>query len=155
MLFRSLEEVRACLDLPTLPAALSEAGVSWRFYSDPVFPIGDIMRAIRPIRETALWDNVVPSVSFLDDISNGTLAQVSWVNPPAPYNEHPILPKRAMSVCAGENWTVEMMNRLQASPYWASTAVVIVWDDFGGYYDHVPPPQYEDRKSTRLNSSHT
>jgi phospholipase C len=138
-----LREVRACLDLPTLPAALSDAGVSWRFYSDPVFPIGDIMRAIRPIRETALWDNVVPSASFLDDISDGTLAQVSWVNPPAPYNEHPILPQRAQSVCAGENWTVELMNRLQASPYWKSTAVVIVWDDFGGYYDHVAPPQYD------------
>ena len=135
--------MRACLDLPTLPAALSDAGVSWRFYSDPVFPIGDIMRAIRPIRETALWDNVVPSASFLDDISDGTLAQVSWVNPPAPYNEHPILPQRAQSVCAGENWTVELMNRLQASPYWKSTAVVIVWDDFGGYYDHVAPPQYD------------
>ena len=42
--------IRACLDIPTLPQRLSEAGVSWKFYSDPVFPIGDIMRAIKTVR---------------------------------------------------------------------------------------------------------
>ncbi|MFM7718773.1 MAG: phospholipase C [Actinomycetota bacterium] len=138
-----LVDVRDCLDLPTLPEALTDAGISWRFYSDPVFPIGDIMRAIRRVRYSPMWNNVVPSEGFLDDISAGRLAEVSWVNPPAPYNEHPILPNRVQSVCAGENWTVEMMNRLQASPVWASTAVVIVWDDFGGFYDHAPPPLYD------------
>jgi phospholipase C len=139
-----LEDVRDCLNLPNLPEELSEVGVSWKFYSDPVFPIGDIMRAIRRVRyNPELWKNVVPSEGFLDDISEGELAEVSWVNPPAPYNEHPILPRREQSVCAGENWTVEMMNRLQRSDYWGSTAVIIVWDDFGGFYDHQPPPQYD------------
>jgi phospholipase C len=139
----SLYTIRACLEIPTLPQRLSEAGVSWKFYSDPVFPIGDIMRAIKPVRYSDLWNNVVASDSFLDDITKGNLAQVSWVNPPAPNNEHPILPNRIQSVCAGENWTVQMMNDLQNSPYWKSTAVIEVWDDFGGYYDHVPPPQYD------------
>ena len=139
-----LEDVRDCLNLPNLPEELSDAGVSWKFYSDPVFPIGDIMRAIRRVRyNPELWKNVVPSEGFLDDITDGDLAEVSWVNPPAPYNEHPILPRREQSVCAGENWTVEMMNRLQTSEYWESTAVIIVWDDFGGFYDHAPPPQYD------------
>jgi phospholipase C len=138
-----LYTIRACLAISTLPERLSDAGVSWKFYSDPVFPIGDIMRAIKNVRYSNLWDNVVPSDSFLDDIEKGTLASVSWVNPPAPYNEHPILPNRDQSVCAGENWTVQMMNDLQNSPYWKSTAVVVIWDDFGGYYDHVPPPQYD------------
>ena len=54
--------------------------MSWKFYSDPVFPIGDIMRAIKNVRYTKLWDNVVPSDSFLPDITNGNLASVSWVN---------------------------------------------------------------------------
>jgi len=138
-----LMSIRACLDIPTLPDRLSAAGVSWKFYSDPVFPIGDIMRAIRHVRYTDLWKNVVRSESFLDDIDNGDLARVSWVNPPAPYNEHPILPHRAQSVCAGENWTVAVMNALQRSKYWRSTAVVVIWDDFGGFYDHVNPPQYD------------
>jgi phospholipase C len=138
-----LELIRDCLQIPTVPEELSDAGVSWRFYSDPVFPIGDIMRAIKKIRYTSLWDNVLPSQDFISDIEHGNLPQVSWVNPPAPYNEHPILPHRAQSMCAGENWTVAVMNALQRSPDWKSTAVVIIWDDFGGYYDHVPPPQYD------------
>jgi phospholipase C len=138
-----IKRVRACLTIPSLPERLSRAGVSWKFYAAPQFPIGDVMGAFRRIRFSPMWNNVVDSTTFPDDIRNGNLAQVSWVNPPAPYNEHPILPNRNQSVCAGENWTVAVMNALQQSPYWRSTAVIEVWDDFGGFYDHVNPPQYD------------
>jgi phospholipase C len=40
----------------------------------------------------------------------------------------------------GENWTVRMLNAVMAGPDWRHTAVVLTWDDFGGFYDHVPPP---------------
>ena len=43
-------------------------------------------------------------------------------------------------MCAGENWTVQYLNALVRSPEWKSTVVVLIWDDFGGFYDHVPPP---------------
>jgi phospholipase C len=135
--------IRDCLKIKVLPEELQAAGIDWKFYSDPVFPIGDVMREIKAVRYGPMWNNVVPSLSFLHDIKSGNLAQVSWVNPPAPYNEHPILPRRVQSVCAGENWTVAVMNALQRSPDWRSTAVVLVWDDFGGFYDHVTPPQYD------------
>ena len=136
--------IRACLDIPTLPAAAVRSRRVVEVLLRPGVPdrrhhAGDQERALH----AELWNNVVASDSFLDDITKGNLAQVSWVNPPAPYNEHPILPNRIQSVCAGENWTVQMMNELQNSPYWKSTAVIEVWDDFGGYYDHVPPPQYD------------
>ena len=138
-----LKKVRACLQIPSLPEKLSQAGISWRFYNSPQFPIGNVLLAFRKIRFTSLWNSVVDSDTFLNDIQNGDLAQVSWVNPPAPYNEHPMLPHRDQSVCAGENWSVAVMNALQESPDWGSTAVVMVWDDFGGFYDHVDPPQYD------------
>ena len=54
------------------------------------------------------------------------------------YSEHP-----AASVCVGENWTVDLLNQLGASPLWSSTAVFITWDDFGGFYDHVSPPSVD------------
>ena len=47
------------------------------------------------------------------------------------------------NVCEGENWTVEYLNAVMRSEYWPSTAIVIVWDDFGGFYDHVVPPHYD------------
>ena len=52
-------------------------------------------------------------------------------------SEHP-----DASTCAGENATVTELNALMNNPtLWASTAVFVVWDDFGGDYDHVAPPQ--------------
>ena len=138
-----LIEIRACFDIETLPDRLEEAGISWKYYSTQVFPIGDVLRAIRHIRNGPMWQHVEESADFLDDLEAGKLASVTWLKPPAPYNEHPILPKREMSVCAGENWTVAVMNALQRSRFWPSTAVVVIWDDFGGFYDHVNPPQYD------------
>jgi phospholipase C len=46
-------------------------------------------------------------------------------------------------MCVGENWTVEVLNAIMRSPEWKHTAVVITWDDFGGFYDHVPPPHVD------------
>jgi phospholipase C len=46
-------------------------------------------------------------------------------------------------VCSGENWTVEQVNAVMKSEDWKTTAIVIVWDDFGGFYDHVPPPHVD------------
>jgi len=60
------------------------------------------------------------------------------VSPPFPLSDHPPL-----SMCRGENWTVRLMNAIMESPYWKSTAVVLTWDDFGGFYDHVAPPHVD------------
>ncbi len=51
------------------------------------------------------------------------------------YSEHP-----PASACSGENWTVQQINAIMSGPDWASTAIFLTWDDFGGFYDHVPPP---------------
>jgi phospholipase C len=138
-----LTEIRTCFDIKTLPDLLEKAKISWKYYSTDVFPIGDVLRAIRHIRRGPMWNNVEESTDFLGDLAAGNLAQVTWLKPPAPYNEHPILPRREMSVCAGENWTVAVMNELQRSRFWPHTAVIVIWDDFGGFYDHVVPPQYD------------
>ena len=138
-----LSLIRTCFDIETLPDLLEEAKISWRYYSTDVFPIGEVLRAIRHIREGPMWRHVHPATEFFEDLADGELAEVTWLKPPAPYNEHPDLPRKDTSVCAGENWTVSVMNELQRSSFWKSTAVVIVWDDFGGFYDHVVPPQYD------------
>src|SRR5262249_17044331 len=81
-----------------------------------------------------------PQSRFLTHTTSGSLPQRSWLIPPEPYNEHP---GEGVSVCAGENWTVQQLNAIQRSPYWPHTLVVVIWDDFGGFYDHVRPPQYD------------
>ena len=57
-----------------------------------------------------------------------------------PYNsEHPPL-----GVCEGEDFTVDIINTIMASEYWEKTAIFVFWDSYGGFYDHVPPPQIDE-----------
>src|SRR3970282_1941998 len=91
-----------------------------------------------PRRFSDMWNNVVSAKSFIPDVRAGDLPAVSWVTPPFPLSEHP-----PQSVCLGENWTVELLNALMESPDWDSTAIVLTWDDFGGFYDHVAPPHVD------------
>ncbi|HEU4356098.1 MAG TPA: alkaline phosphatase family protein, partial [Actinomycetota bacterium] len=77
---------------------------------------------------------------FVKDVRRGDMPQVSWIIPDESYNEHP---GGGKSTCAGENWTVYQINSIMKSEYWESTAIVVVWDDFGGFYDPVVPPHFD------------
>jgi len=127
-----------CFNVKTLPDELTKASVSWKYYTPE--GIYNAPQAIKSIRYGSEWKNVVSSDDFVSAVQHDHLPQVTWVNPPVSYNEHP---GGGISVCAGENWTVEAMNAIQHSKIWPDTAVVIAWDDFGGFYDHVPPPHFD------------
>ena len=99
------------------------------------------LQAIRHVRfNPEMWAKVQPPENFIQDIKAEELPAVSWLVPPESYNEHP---GAGVSVCAGENWTVTQINAIMRSDYWATTAIVVVWDDFGGFYDGVMPPHYD------------
>jgi phospholipase C len=133
------EKVEPCFDFKVLPDALEDAGVSWRYYGNSGFY--SALLAIRHIRFSEHWGtDVVREGKFMSDIRDGKLREVSWVLPGVGYDEHP---GAEHSVCKGENWTVRHINALMRSEFWNSTAVFIVWDDFGGFYDHVPPPHLD------------
>jgi phospholipase C len=136
---RYWKQLRLCFNVKILPDELNAAGVSWKYYADPD-NFQNIMQAIKHVRYGPDWNKVQLPGQFLTDVKHHHMPQVSWINPPASYNEHP---GGGISVCAGENWTVEYLNAIQKSRYWKNTAVVIVWDDFGGFYDHVIPPHYD------------
>jgi len=129
-----------CTDLEILPDLLETRGISWKYYQGGHSQM-KVMRGIRHVRFGPMWKKVVDNSEFLDDVESGELPQVSWLIPPDGLNDHPRGGRASM--CAGENWTVEIMNGLQQSPYWRSTAVVLTWDDFGGFYDHVAPPHVD------------
>jgi phospholipase C len=127
-----------CIDIPVLPDRLMDAGLSWRYYvgqNDYV----KTMKWIRHIRYGPGYRSVVDDDRFLEDLRAGELPAVSWLVPDVAESDHPA----AGSLCRGENWTVEILNAIQRSPEWDHTAVVVTWDDFGGFYDHVPPPHVD------------
>ena len=129
---------RACTDITVLPDLLEEAGVSWKYY------LGDndyinTLALVEHVVFGPMYTKVVDDSEFLVDLENGDLPAVSWLIPDVEYSEHPA----AGSMCVGENWTVEIANAIMRSPEWEHTALVITWDDFGGFYDHVPPPHVD------------
>jgi phospholipase C len=99
------------------------------------------LQAIDHVWNGPMREKVQDPDQILTDLANDELPAVSWLVPPeGSSNEHPGL---GTNVCIGENWTVERLNAIFDSDAWASTVVVIVWDDFGGFYDHVPPPHLD------------
>jgi phospholipase C len=124
-----------CFDFPTLPDSLEAAGISWKYYAEG----GGFISLIGHVYNSTMWTtNVAEPDQFVVDAQTGQLPSVSWLLPPEYMSEHP-----PDSMCDGENWTVSVVNALMQGPDWNSTAVFLTWDDFGGFYDHVAPPQLD------------
>jgi len=133
-----------CLDHPTLFDLLDGHGVSWRYYQPNVGAgLWYAPDAIRHIRFGADFANVItPNTSIFTDIQNGKLAQVSWVIPTGAASDH-----ARSTDGTGPAWVASVVNAIGASAYWSDTAIFVTWDDWGGWYDHVKPQQfnaYED-----------
>jgi phospholipase C len=145
--------VPPCFKIPSVPDILP-AGVGWKFYGTKVYDdpfsgeVWSMFDAVDSIRNGPGWKNVVmiddANAGFDYDIKNHTLPAVSWLVPQDFGDEHPSpsVPGHPIeiSVCSGENWTVRYINMLMQSDYWKDTAILLTMDDFGGWYDHVPPP---------------
>lgn len=127
-----------CYDFLTLGDLLTSAGVSWKSYA-PANIAYNAYNAINHIyNNTAVWNSIYePDTAFVTDVKAGKLPAVSWLVTLGG-NEHP-----PISTCLGQNWAVQQINAImQSTQYWVNepTLIVMNWDDFGGFYDHVPPP---------------
>ena len=135
------QRVFPCFDIPTVPDVLPQ-GVSWRFYGSNFYALSEVwsmFNAVRNIRYSPQWANVVNYSEFDKDIDNHTLPNVVWLVNQDLADEHP----QVGGVCVGENWTVQKINKVMRSDYWKDTAILFTMDDFGGWYDHVPPPRLD------------
>jgi phospholipase C len=124
-----------CFDHPTLIDLLDGRGVSWRYYTPTAGSIWTGPNAIQHLRFGQDWNNVVMNPArVLSDIANGQLANVSWVMPSGRSSDHP-----ATSDGSGPSWVASIVNAIGQSRYWDNTVIIITWDDWGGWYDHVAP----------------
>jgi phospholipase C len=138
-----LPGVFPCFDYTTMADLLDAKGISWRYYAPGTtdsFYIISAFDAIRHIRYGQDWTTKVisPETNILTDIPNGNLAQVTWVVPTFNHSDHP------GSLPEGPDWVAAVVNAIGNSPFWNSTAIFVAWDDWGGWYDHVPPPQVDN-----------
>jgi phospholipase C len=79
--------------------------------------------------------NIQSLSKFYTAAANGTLPNVSWINPSQNVSEHP-----PGLVSAGQTYVTGLINAIMQGPDWNSTAIFLTWDDWGGFYDHVQPP---------------
>jgi phospholipase C len=132
-----------CLDYKTLRDLLDAKGVSWKYYTPQLHQsfagnIWNAFDAIRAVRYGPEWkSNIAIPATLLTDISGGKLRGVSWVCPEFDNSDHP------GAGDTGPSWIAQVVNAIGGSQYWNTTAVVVLWDDWGGFYDHVPPPQLD------------
>jgi phospholipase C len=141
-----------CLNFPTIADTALSEGVTWRYYAPGLEDLGNIWSAfdaIRHIRYSPYWANVIsPETQVLKDARRGDLPDITWIAPTAANSDHPF-PKenlpRAIAVegAYGPEWVASIVNTIGHSPLWRSTAIFVVWDDWGGWYDHVAPPQLD------------
>ena len=141
-----------CFDHPTLTDFLDANGLSWRYYAPTPGSIWTAPDAIEHICQQQPiagiltctgpdWNNnvVIPQTRVLTDIANGNMAQVSWVIPDGNSSDH-----ARDNDGSGPSWVASIVNAIGNSSYWSNTAIIITWDDWGGWYDHVAPQVIND-----------
>ena len=160
-----------CFSIPTIADQLDKAGRTWRYYA-PLVSDGAAWRSFRSanrkreafnhrsanqpsafdqgqlwsafdsipsVRFGPAWDHVIsPPAQALSDIRNGKLADVTWIVPDWKNSDHPF--SRSST---GPSWVAAIVNEIGVSKFWRETVVVVVWDDSGGWFDHVTPPQVD------------
>jgi len=136
--------MKPCFDYETLGDEFDKAKLSWRFYASPfgkdsTSPGAEwsAYRAVRHIRYGPDWtkDVISPNWKFITDVRAGTLANFTWITPHCHDSDH--------TNCGGgfgPSWVSALVNTVGQSKFWNSTAIFVIWDDWGGLYDHVPPP---------------
>src|SRR5437764_3216990 len=132
-----------CFDFPTVGDQLRARGIDWRFYSPPYYQVGYIWNPFSALGNYAhdghLWRRHIADTSDLvADARRGNLPAVTWVVPRYEFSDHP-----PYSTCFAHNWVTALVNAIMVSPVWHHTAIFLAWDEWGGFYDHVAPPQVD------------
>jgi phospholipase C len=153
-------------DLPTVFDQLEAKGVSWKFYVQNYDPTVTFRRApgaarreqvirvpllayARYVDDPNLFAHIVPVSEYFDDLRHGTLPAVSYIVPSGPSERAPT------NVQSGARFVQSLVGALTASSAWSTSAFVLTYDDWGGYYDHVTPKQTGFRVPTLVMGAYS
>lgn len=129
------DNVPEVIDFPPVFEQLDSSGITWKVYGFTKW-----YESFSYIRKAGLRGRFAPAQEFAKDVAAGRLPQVSWVIGAPGGDEHP--PK---NVAEGQDSVADsIVNSVGASPYWDRCAIFVTWDDYGGFYDHVPPPRVDE-----------
>ncbi len=143
-----------CLEHPTLTDLLEAKSDTWRYYTSSGYAGGSGLglwvgpEAVQHICGQLTSSGtcggsdftshvILNQTQILTDITNNQLPDVSWVIPAGQASDH----AGDLTGFQGPSWVVSVVNAIGNSSYWGNTAIFITWDDWGGWFDHVAPPQ--------------
>ncbi len=133
------------IDIPTIFDQLQARNITWRYYAFNDFLNRAIPLDITHIADNpAMASNVVPMSHLAADIASANFPSVTYIDPEGDLpgdlaiNDHP-----PGDVSTGDAWTAATVAAIMASPMWSRSAIFLTWDEAGGFYDHVPPPQVD------------
>ncbi len=151
------QRIPSAFNFPEICELLSSGKVDWRYYVVHGLAPGkeDGVEVDQDEQTFSYWNPLpaFPAImgdpdrlkrltnanQFYIDAQRGTLPQVSWVIPSEAESEHP-----TAGVKEGMSYVTGLVNAVMRGPNWNSTAIFISWDDWGGFYDHVTPPQVDE-----------
>ena len=133
------KNIPVCQNYQTLGDELDAAGLTWRVYaaSRGQYISWSGYDSIRHIRFGPDYNaDVIPSsAQVLTDVRKGFLANMTWVTPTCMNSDHASCKSRH-----GPDWVANVVNAIGRSKFWDSTVIFVMWDEWGGWYDHVAPP---------------
>lgn len=141
----NLSKHDSCFSFRTVPEQLEEAGISWAYYAADPYQSGYFWNALNGIEgvfHTDLWrrgDTIRSVDRLVQDIRADRLPSVTWITPRFELSDHP-----PESTCFGHNWVTDVVNAVIEGDGWEHTALFITWDEWGGFFDHVVPPEVDD-----------
>jgi phospholipase C len=129
-------------NFPTIVDKLDAANVSWAYYAGQ----HSTTNGWNPLPSSPSYMKNHPGLSnlketneFSFDLGRATFPSVAWIMPQTEeLSEHP-----PYNITAGQLNVVSQINAIMKSPFWSSSAIILTWDDYGGWYDNAPPPQVD------------
>jgi phospholipase C len=137
------KSINVCYNNPTIGINADRSKLSWRFYAGQIYGDGGIWSSYQSDHAVYYgpdWktDVINPPAQVLSDIAAGKLANITWITPTYETSDH-----AGMWAHLGPAWVASVVDAIGKSKFWSSTAIFIMWDDWGGWYDPVNPV-YED-----------
>jgi len=157
--------INAAQKITTMAQLLSQHGISWKYYDTPrntginldqsiinsakfVSTYQDPFDYFNPLNainqsytNNSISSNIVARYQFFSDVKNGNLPAVSWIIPSVSISDHP-----PANITLGEWWIDDVVSSIMQSQYWKNTMIVILWDDYGGFFSTLAPPTYPDNE---------
>ena len=128
---------------PHVGDELTTKGLTWAWYQENLGVCGSYVAQENPFQfftDTHASTNVRDLTKFSTDLAAGKLPTVSFVQPGPIHSMHPAV---GVPITNGITWLDGFIRQVQAAPEWTNTAIIVIWDSSGGWWDHVPPPQVD------------